>query len=587
MIAEATRTGGWLAGLTEGCERLVHPTVNGESRARQRRLLMALLAGPFVAAAAIMQAAMPACGAGGALALLCAAFAASWLAALYVATRGVAVHAERGALVISSLLAGALVVLSGGVGAPAALLLAIVPLETMRISGSRHGAMIAAALGVGAVGLFSLARLGGGAVPVDAAWQWISPAIYGGLVAVHKFAANKGTPRDSYASTSGLPEDRLGSMVVRFARSGEVESISPQARQMLRVEPELLLAAGLFDRVHVGDRVALLCALAEVREDGRPRRCEARVRMPVTAEGAPGGYRPFEFEILRPGESGETVCAIVRDVSDVAGLREELERALERAGESEVAKGRFLAAVSHELRTPLNAIIGFSDMLLHREISGGLSSKQTEHVTLIKEAGNHLLSVVNAILDVSKIEAGAYSLSVEPFDLKPAVALCCAMLEPQAAAKGVKLSAQLPQGLGEVVGDQRAVQQILLNLLSNAIKFTPEGGSVSVSASRRGDTLRMFVNDTGIGISSEDLESLGTPFVQVQNDYTRQFQGTGLGLSLVKGLVKLHGGSMSIESAPALGTTVTIGLPAVDRAAVDAEEGETEKNHGTTLHKIA
>src|SRR5690606_18048453 len=126
-----------------------------------------------------------------------------------------------------------------------------------------------------------------------------------------------------------------------------------------------------------------------------------------------------------------------------------------------------LATVSHELRTPLNAIIGFSDMLLHPEISGTLAARQAEHVSLIREAGGHLLSVVNAILDVSKIEAGAYHISIEPFELRPAVELCRAMLQPQADAKGVALTTQVPQGAFEVMGDERAVQQILLNLLSN------------------------------------------------------------------------------------------------------------------------
>src|SRR5690606_21756480 len=123
------------------------------------------------------------------------------------------------------------------------------------------------------------------------------------------------------------------------------------------------------------------------------------------------------------------------------------------------------------------AIIGFSDMLLHREISGDMTAKQTEHVTLIREAGNHLLSVVNAILDVSKIESGSYQITVDPFDLKPTAQLCCAMLDPQAQDKGVNLSVRIPEQLGDVLGDQRAVQQILINLVSNAIKFTPEGGN--------------------------------------------------------------------------------------------------------------
>jgi len=193
---------------------------------------------------------------------------------------------------------------------------------------------------------------------------------------------------------------------------------------------------------------------------------------------------------------------------------------------------------------------------------------------------------------VSKIEAGTYPITVEPFDLKNAVELCRAMLEPQARERGVALTANLPHGLGQVLGDRRAVQQILLNLLSNAVKFTPKGGQVSVNAACKAGMVRIFVNDTGIGIDGDDLARLGTPFTQVQNDYTRQFQGTGLGLSLVKGLVKLHGGTMSIESAPGLGTTVTVGLPAAEpqkhETAQEHEADEAgEERYGTALRKIA
>ena len=309
--------------------------------------------------------------------------------------------------------------------------------------------------------------------------------------------------------------------------------------------------------------------------------------MPAGEGAASSFHRAFEAELVAAGTGA--VAAIIRDGRDKAELREALAQAAEAVDASEIAKGRFLATVSHELRTPLNAIIGFSDLLLHRDISGDLAPKQAEQVGLIRDAGNHLLSVVNAILDVSRIESGSYRIAVEPFELEPAVELCCAMLEPQAAERGVTLAAKLPYGLGQVLGDRRAVQQILINLLSNAIKFTPSGGRVTVSAACGDGTVRILVNDTGIGIGDEDLARLGQPFVQVHNDYTRQFQGTGLGLSLVKGLVKLHGGSMSIESAPGLGTTVTVGLPAATQGdGVAFEENcETGERHGAALRKIA
>jgi cell cycle sensor histidine kinase DivJ len=396
------------------------------------------------------------------------------------------------------------------------------------------------------------------------------------------------------AASGTLPETSFDAVVARMTRGAEVETVSPQAARLLEIEPDLLLAMGLFERMHIADRVTFLRDISLVRQDGVARSCELRIRLPKTA-ACGGGYRLFLVELLRASDKDDAIVAVIRDGRHIAAMREELAQARAMADATEVAKGRFLAAVSHELRTPLNAIIGFSDMLLHPEISGELSARQSEHVTLIREAGNHLLSVVNAILDVSKIEAGAYPITVDPFEPEPMIELCRAMMTPQAMAKGVSLTSSTPRGLGELVADQRAFQQILLNLVSNAIKFTPEGGSVGISALREGETMRIVVSDNGIGISEEDLEKLGRPFMQVQNDYTRQFQGTGLGLSLVKGLVKLHGGMMSIESAPGLGTTVAIALPAMEGsgkrpAGPDDKTDEAtavEENYGIALRKIA
>lgn len=591
MSAQRGRKDDWLTGLKAGCDRLVHPAVAGAERARQARLLGVLLVAPFIAAAAIAQGAWPVWGVAGVLAMLCAVFGTSWLIALSVVVRGRAEEAQWAALGAGAVLAGALVALSGGPGTPAAVLLAVVPLETWWVARSRKVAGAALATSGIAVGVFMQVP-GLGDAAAASAWQWIAPALYGATLALRRTVAEgEGAKADRREAV--LAETAFDAVVVRLSRAGEAESVSPQASRILGIDPALLLGSGLFERVHVGDRVAFLCAAAQVRDGGGPARCDARIRMPAAGTGEAGHFRPFEVDMVAAGDGA--VAAIIRDGGEKAALRRELVAAREEADASEVAKGRFLATVSHELRTPLNAIIGFSDMLLHREISGDLAPKQAEQVGLIRDAGNHLLSVVNAILDVSKIESGSYRITVEPFDLKPAVELCCAMLEPQAAERGVTLTARLPHGLGQVLGDRRAVQQILINLLSNAVKFTPEGGHVTVNAASRDGTVRIFVNDTGIGIGNDDLAKLGRPFMQVQNDYTRQFQGTGLGLSLVKGLVKLHGGSMSIESAPGLGTTVTVGLPAATPAECGVERdtagetagGETGERHGIALRKIA
>ena len=231
------------------------------------------------------------------------------------------------------------------------------------------------------------------------------------------------------------------------------------------------------------------------------------------------------------------------------------------AEERQIHADRYLASVSHELRTPLNAILGFSD-ILQQEMFGALANeRQREYVGLIHQSGAHLLSVVNMILDMSKIDMGAYHILSEPFEVKEAISLSLSMVRQQAAAKNIGLKSELSGDVDECVGDRRAFQQILINLLSNAVKFTPPGGAVCLETSREDGYLKVCVNDTGIGISDADLDRIGQPFFQVQNDNTRSFEGTGLGLSLVRGLVELHCGGLTIESELGAGTSVIVRLP--------------------------
>ncbi|WP_192385791.1 sensor histidine kinase, partial [Mesorhizobium silamurunense] len=299
----------------------------------------------------------------------------------------------------------------------------------------------------------------------------------------------------------------------------------------------------------------------DMREGAPKRRLDLRIRLPRDGGGSADNFRPFRLELMRGALEQDIFTLVLRENDDVAALREELASARDAAAAAEVAKGRFLAVVSHELRTPLNAIIGFSDMLLHEMFGAFRDPRQKEYVGLVRESGQHLLSVVTSILDVSRIEAGAYATELEPFRFADAVDMCRSMMRPLADAKSIALGSQIAPDAGEINADRRAVQQILINLVSNAVKFTPDGGSVVIGAKRVGSRLHFWVSDTGIGIAEEDMANLGKPFMQIQNDYTRRFEGTGLGLSLVKGLVALHEGTMSIESAPGEGTTATISLP--------------------------
>jgi cell cycle sensor histidine kinase DivJ len=216
--------------------------------------------------------------------------------------------------------------------------------------------------------------------------------------------------------------------------------------------------------------------------------------------------------------------------------------------------------MSHELRTPLNAIIGFSDMLTNESLVLD-EGRRYEYAKLINESGRHLLSVVNGILDMSKMESGNFQITPEPFAPAQVISSCCDLLALKAKDAGVELATRIASNLPEMVADRRALNQILINLISNAIKFTPRGGQVTVGACSEGQTLAITVTDTGCGIGPEDLPRLGEAFFQARASYDRRHDGTGLGLSIVKGLARLHGGDMNIQSQLGEGTQVTVRLP--------------------------
>jgi len=223
-------------------------------------------------------------------------------------------------------------------------------------------------------------------------------------------------------------------------------------------------------------------------------------------------------------------------------------------------KSEFLANMSHELRTPLNAVIGFSELLLDPGY-GSLTGDQREYVADILSSGRHLLELINDILDLSKIEAGKMRLALDEFDLSEAVEEAMMTLRVEASRKEIALEARLDPALSSVVADRGKFKQILTNLLSNAVKFTPAGGSVGLSAAREGDFLRVSVDDTGIGIRPEDQQRIFAAFIQVDGSYARKYQGTGLGLTLVKRFVEMHGGEISVSSEVGKGSLFTFRLP--------------------------
>jgi len=542
---------------------MVHPTVTGEGeRLRQRRFIGVMLAAPFLAAGAAVTLVTSSLGAAVTIAAIFAAFGLCWFTALLVAATGHMAFAGRVAIMLGGLALAAAIASAGGLASPVALLAVALPVEAWWTAGSRRAVLSGALAALAAIVVqpFASEVLPLGSTSV-ASWHWLLPLGWA-LTLLPRAAAfaNMMVRRPAEPSSDRL-EDVIDAVVLRVSPQGEVLDASAKARSLLKLAPELLLGTGLFDRVHLSDRVAYLTALADMREGAAKRRLDLRIRLPRENAGTADNFRPFSLDLMRGEQDRDVVTLVLRENDDVAALREELAQARDAAAAAEVAKGRFLAVVSHELRTPLNAIIGFSDMLLHEMFGAFKDLRQKEYVGLVRESGQHLLSVVTSILDVSRIEAGAYATELEPFRFVEAVDMCRSMMRPLADAKSIVLATQIAADTGEINADRRAVQQILINLVSNAVKFTPDGGSVMIGAKRVGSRLHFWVSDTGIGIAEEDFANLGKPFMQIQNDYTRRFEGTGLGLSLVKGLVELHDGTMSIESAPGEGTTVTIGLP--------------------------
>jgi cell cycle sensor histidine kinase DivJ len=352
-----------------------------------------------------------------------------------------------------------------------------------------------------------------------------------------------------------------------------VQFISPAVETMLGTQVTRLLGHGLFDRVHVADRPAYLTALSEAARGGEARSVEFRIRRDAPRGGERGYHhqvdfiwvemrcRPLEQASQTPAGSEAEVVAVMRDVTDRKLQEQALDLARTAAEQADAAKTRFLATMSHELRTPLNAIIGFSEMIVQEQALMLDASRRREYAQLINDSGQHLLSVVNGILDMSKMESGNFEITPEPFAPRAALINCCSLLALKARENDIDLVTRIPEDLPVMTGDPRAFKQVALNVVSNAIKFTERGGKVTVSAGVEGARLMLRVTDTGVGIAADDLKRIGDPFFQAGKTYQRRHEGTGLGLSIVKSLVALHAGELTVQSKIDEGTTVTVALP--------------------------
>jgi cell cycle sensor histidine kinase DivJ len=452
----------------------------------------------------------------------------------------------EGAHVLSSLALTGLVMTvamtTGGIESFAAIWLVLVPLEAA-LSASRRVVAFACALTLActaaliAFGHFDLLP------PPDA--NSISRGIFMafGVASATLYAAGLSFAAESLARTSVallyVEEDRyrllarnMSDVISRHSRNGAVQFISPAVETMLGAPVSRLLGHGLFDRVHVADRPAYLTALADAARGGEARNAEFRLKRDAPRGGARGPNSQVDFiwvemrcrPLEQASETTDTteaeVVAVMRDVTDRKIQEQALDLARTAAEQADASKTRFLATMSHELRTPLNAIIGFSEMIVQEDVLMVDAARRKEYAQLINDSGQHLLSVVNGILDMSKMESGNFEIAPEPFAPRAALLNCCNLLALKARENGIDLVTRAPEDLPDMTGDPRAFKQIVLNLVANAIKFTERGGTVTVSASVEGSRLVLRVTDTGVGIAADDLKRIGDPFFQARNSYT-------------------------------------------------------------------
>jgi signal transduction histidine kinase len=268
---------------------------------------------------------------------------------------------------------------------------------------------------------------------------------------------------------------------------------------------------------------------------------------------APGEFPPEVVDVLKTFATQSALAIqnarLFREIADKSAQLEAASR----------HKSEFLANMSHELRTPLNAIIGFSEILAEK-MFGDINEKQTEYLQDILESGRHLLSLINDILDLSKIEAGRMELELSDFHLPSAIDNALILVRERASRRGIKLGSTIDERLGMIAGDERKVKQVLLNLLSNALKFTPEGGRIDVGARLHDGVAEVSVADTGVGIAPEDQEAVFEEFRQV-GTADKKAEGTGLGLALSRKFIELHGGRIWVTSELGVGSTFIFTLP--------------------------
>jgi PAS domain S-box-containing protein len=373
-------------------------------------------------------------------------------------------------------------------------------------------------------------------------------------------------------------------LLVRYRRDLTVLDCSESYAQLHGRRPAEMIGRTFADWLPANELEIIRRALAEA---GSRTIMNTNQIAKTQSDGSQRWYRWIDIALpARPGEAGEILSIGVdvtamkrardelqRKNTDLVAVAEELREAQIAAEDSNRAKSRFLAHMSHELRTPLNGIIGFADIMRAGLFGPIEPERYRDYVDLIHNSGELLLSLINDILDMSKIEAGKMELTIEPLEVTTLAEACRAMVIGMARDSSVVVKVEIAPDCTEVHADGRAAKQMIINLMSNAVKFTPAGGVVSLSFRQHGAPgdqkggVQISVADNGIGMTPAELQKAILPFGQVDSELARQSKGTGIGLTLVKSLVELHGGTLDITSAKGRGTTATISLPWMKPAA--------------------
>jgi cell cycle sensor histidine kinase DivJ len=571
---------GVFAPIRDYVETLVHPSAlaNTLTAARHRAFIAPRLLGG-IAALAAFPFYLIACGTPSAVEIVAFAWlVAPILTAYFLSRTGRYESAHAFSSLAIAGLATVLAASTGGVGSSALVWLVIVPLDAS-LSASRRVVATASIFALGAVGLLWLLGVAH-LLPPDSGVE--APLAALGVVSALLYAAGLALGAAVLTRTGAwlldAEEERyrllarnMGDVITRHGRDGAVMFASPAAEMMFGVPVGALHGHGLFERVLVADRPAYLMALGDAAALPENRSVEFRVRRDCAdgEQGHAGEFiwiemhcRPLERKTAESGrDTGREVVAVLRDVSRRKAREQAFEQVHADTERAVARNARFLATMSHELRTPLNAIIGFSEMLTKEQSSTLTTERRHEYAALINESGHHLLSVVNGILDMSKLETDNFEIIGEPFAPASVIARCYELVALRARAAGIRLERTVGDDLPDMIADKRALTQILLNLLSNAIRFSDSGGRVVIGARAEAASILFTVEDDGVGIGEQDLARLGEPYFQAQSARERRHGGSGLGLSIVKGLVRLHGGELSIDSRIGRGTRVTVRLP--------------------------